>query len=82
MGIEVVGKGRANGGIFGVGFLICVEVKNGNGGRGSKGEDEGLEATMTMRFVGCTMMRKNRVLFEKGDERVREEGDVVRSSGL
>ena len=40
MGMEDAGKGGASSGICWVGFLIGVEVDDGNGGRGGKGEDE------------------------------------------
>ena len=82
MGMKVVGKARANSGIGGVGFLTCVEVDDGNGGRGGKGEEKQMETTVMMRFMGCMMVRKNCVLSEQGNERVSEEGDVIGGSCL
>ena len=62
--------------------MICVEVDDGKGGRGSKGEDEGVEPTVMMRCMGCMMMRENSVLFKHGNERGGEEGDVIGGSSL
>ena len=82
MGMEVVGKARANSGIGGVGFFICIKVDDGNEGRGGKGEDKQIDTTVMMRFMGCTMVGKNAVLSEHGNQRVSEEGDVIGGSSL